>query len=264
MAADPIYHYTNITKGGTPIVNNIIRKDAIYLYSSYYRKYAEKDYLWIKNCSKDIVENICIENNWSYDKEDLTIQPYFISFCIDADCTYMWENYADNGRGVKIIFDKHILSNCNHHINIKDEQKSYAIESSLPCIYINSSEDLKSVLLENIEIPELQCWSYFDRLKFLVSAVKQSRSYKEEQEYRHIHLHPIISVAKYNEGNFYFQNDNGPTESNNMSIDLRFPKEMLLGIELGCNTTSQDLTNIREHIKSVGYDPTKLKIYRHK
>lgn len=253
-----LFHYTKLQN-----VKGIIRNDAIHMYSFYFRKYAKDDYLWIKNYSKDIVEEICKENNWAYDADDLTIQPYFISFCEDCDSKYMWENYAENGHGVKFIFDKRFIKECVHVIPDIRGRNTEAIETTLPCIYIEDKDKLKEAILVNIERPELQKWNYLDRLRFLVSAIKQTKPYEEEKEYRHIHLYPIVFTANYNDGNFYIQDDNGPTDYKDMWVDMLFPKEMLLGIEMGPSTTKEDLTEVREHIKSVGLDPLKTKVFHY-
>ena len=258
MAKEMLYHYTKLQN-----VKGIIRNDAMHMYSFYFRKYAKDDYLWIKNYSKDIVEEICKENNWAYDADDLTIQPYFISFCEDCDSKYMWENYAENDHGVKFIFDKRFIKECVHVIPDIRGRNTKAIETTLPCIYIEDKDKLKEAILGNIERPELQEWDYFDRLRFLVSVIKQTKPYEEEKEYRHIHLYPIVFTANYNDGNFYIQDDNGPTDYKDMWVDMLFPKEMLLGIEMGPSTTKEDLTEVREHMKSVGLDPLKTKVFHY-
>lgn len=260
---EKIYHYTKIRDKVVNILESIIQKGAIHLHSSFFRKYEKDDYLWIKNYSKDIVRDICEENHWEYDEGALTEYPYIISFCMDSDSEYMWKNYADKGHGMKLIFDKDLLNNVGH--GNPDGHGNYysAIETTLPCIYINKKEELKLKLLDNMNLPELGTMSEFEKMKFLVSAIKFSKPYKEEQEYRHIHLHDIFGHYYYNDGNPYYEEDVGPVNKDDMWLDLLFPREMLLGIELGENTTEEDLQYVRQHIINVGYDPCKVSVKRY-
>lgn len=247
---DKVYHYTKIQN-----VDSIIKNDAIRLLSTFFRKYDKGDYLWIKNCSKDVIKEICIENKWTYDEEELTLKPYFISFCQDKNSSYMWKHYADEGKGVKLVFNKELLKACDHLNPNGNGGHHLATEATLPCIYIEDKSSLKQQLLDNINIEDLQPWDYFDRLRFLASAIKQARLYKEEREYRHIHLYPIAFAAEYNEGNFYFMDDEGLVEGNDMRITVLFPKEMLVGIELGSNTTQKEFCQMRNYMMSIGYSP---------
>lgn len=248
VVMDKVYHYTKIQN-----VDSIIKNDAIHLRSTFFRKYDKEDYLWIKNYSKDVIKEICIENNWIYDDEELTLKPYFISFCQDENSPYMWKRYADEGKGVKLVFNKELLK-ARDLLNLSGNGGHHrAIEATLPCIYIEDKSSLKQQLLDNINIEDLQPWDYFDRLRFLASAIKWARLYKEEQEYRHIHLYPIAFTEEYNEGNFYFIDDEGPVDENDMRITILFPKEMLVGIELGSNTTQKEFCRMRNYITSIGY-----------
>ena len=113
---EKIYHYTKIHNNGISILESIVRKDALHMHSAFYRKYAKEDYQWIRKHSQSVVKNLCEKNNWDYDEEDLMLNPYFISFCIDPDSEYMWEHYADNGLGMKLIFDKELLRRIEHEI----------------------------------------------------------------------------------------------------------------------------------------------------
>ena len=257
---EKVYHYTKIKSANINILESIIREDAIHLRAAFFRKYLKEDYLWIKNYSKEVVKEICEERKWQYDEDDLTIKPYLICFCLDSNSSYMWDNYADNGKGMKLIFDKRLLLKCRHVI--PDGHGNYydALEIALPCIYIDDTSKLKQQLLDNINQPNLEMWDYFNRLKFLVASMKQSKPYKEEQEFRYIHLYSKVGRYLYNEGNPYYQDDEGPIKTNEMWVDLLFPKEMLLGIELGYNATNDDLQYVRKHIKNLGYDPRIVKV----
>ncbi len=262
---DKVYHYTKIKSGDVNILENIIQKDNIHLHSTFFRKYFKEDYLWIKNFSKEIVKEICEEKGWQYDEDDLTIKPYLISFCIDADSSYMWTNYADNGKGMKLIFDKSFILNCGHSNPDKHGGYYPAIETALPCIYIENKDKLKSKLLENINNPILEPFVFIDRLKFLVASIKKTKPYEEEQEFRHIHIHSIsFRTYSNNDDNFYYQDDEGPTDKDDMWIDILFPKEMLLGIELGSSATNEDMQYVHNHIKTVGYDPRFIKVTKRK
>jgi hypothetical protein len=261
---EKLYHYTIIKNANVSILESIIRDDAIHLHAAFFRKYFKEDYQWIKNYSKEVVKEICEGKKWQYDEDDLTIKPYLISFCLDSNSSYMWTNYADYGKGMKLIFDKKFLLNCSH--GIPDGHGNYydALETALPCIYIDDKRNLKQQLLDNINHPNLKPWDYFDRLKFLVASIKQSKPYKEEQEFRFIHLDSKVGTFFYNEGNPYYQDDEGPIIADEMWVDILFPKEMLLGIELGNNATNDDLQYVRKHIKSIGYDPRIVKVTSHK
>lgn len=263
---EEIYHYTKIRQGQTSIVESIIQKDALHFHSSFYRKYAKQDYQRIRNNSSDIVKNICEKNKWEYDPGDLVLNPYIISFCMDKDSNYMWEHYADNGCGMKLILDKNMLKSIEHgnpdgHSNYLD-----AIETSLTCLYVDIDKEdcLEDILLANMNQPELKTWGEFDKLKFLIVSIKDSKPYNEEKEYRHIHLHHIVSIAKYNNEDPYIENDNGPIDVNEMYIDILFPHEMLLGIEVGPHAKEEDLEYVRQHIIRMGFDPRKVHIKRNK
>lgn len=262
---EKIYHYTQIRNNkGVSILESIVCKDALHMHSAFFRKYAKEDYQWIRKYSQSIVKSLCEKNNWDYDEEDLMLNPYFISFCIDPDSEYMWEHYADNGLGMKLIFDKELLRRIEHGIPDGRGNFSSAIETQLPCLYIDDKDDIEQVLITNMSRPELDGWDEFNKLKFLVSSIKQTKPYKEEQEYRHIHLHNIVGHFYYNEDNSYYVDDNGPTDRDDMWIDMLFPPEMLLGIELGPNTTESDLQYVRQHIINMGYDPQKVKVKPYK
>lgn len=247
---EKVYHYTKIGN-----VEGIIRYDAIHLHSTFFRKYAKEDYLWIKNYSKDIVKEICEENSWAYADEELTLKPYFISFCLEENSSYMWKNYAGEGKGIKLVFNKELLK-AGEHFN-PDGYGGYfpAIEATLPCIYINGKSSLKQQLMDNINIEDLQSWEYFDRLRFLVSAVKKTKPYAEEQEYRHVLLDSVEATANYNNENYYLQDNEGPINKDEMWIDILFPKEILVGVELGPNTTQEDFRYVRGYVRSIGYEP---------
>lgn len=262
---EKLYHYTKIRNNeGISILESIVRKDALHMHSAFYRKYAKEDYQWIRKYSQDIVKCLCEKNKWDYDEEDLMLNPYFISFCMDPDSDYMWEHYADNGSGMKLIFDKELMRHVEHGNPDGHGNYSYAIETLLPCLYIHEKDNLEQVLIKNMSQPELEGWSEFDKLKFLVSSIKQTKPYKEEQEYRHIHLHNIVGHYYYNDDNFYYEDDNGPTNKDDMWIDMLFPSEMLLGIELGPNTTKDDLLYVRQHIINMGYDPLSVNVKPYK
>ena len=260
---EKVYHYTKIRNGNINILESIVRNDALHFHSSFFRKYAKQDYQWIRKYSKGIVEDICKENNWVYDSDNLFLNPYFISFCIDKDSNYMWEHYADEGRGMKFILNKEVLKRIEH--GDPDGHGNYltSIETVLPCLYINQKDDLKKILLEKMHQPELDGWDEFDKLKFLVSSIKQAKPYEEEQEFRHIHLHNIVGHYYYNNGDPYYVDDNGPTDKNEF-IDILFPHDMLLGIELGPKTTNNDLDYVRQHIINMGYDPRKVNVKPYK
>ena len=69
-----------------------------------------------------------------------------------------------------------------------------------------------------------------------------------------MHLDLVESTATYNNGNFYFQNNEGPIEKKDMGIEILFPKEILVGIELGPNTVQEELCRVQNYVKSMGYD----------
>lgn len=60
---EKVYHYTKIRNGNINILKSIVRKDALHFHSSFFRKYAQQDYQWIRKYSKDIVKRICEEKN---------------------------------------------------------------------------------------------------------------------------------------------------------------------------------------------------------
>lgn len=260
---EKVYHYTKIRNGNIKILESIVRNDALHFHSSFFRKYAKQDYQWIRKYSQDIVKSICEENEWVYDPDNLVLNPYFISFCIDKDSNYMWEHYADEGRGMKLILNKELLKCVAHFDPDGYGNYSTSIETVLPCLYINQKDDLKKILLENMHQTELDGWDEFDKLKFLVSSIKQAKPYEEEQEYRHIHLHHIVGRYYYNNGDPYYVDDNGPTDKNEF-IDMQFPRDILLGIELGPKTTNNDLDYVRQHIINMGYDPRKVNVKPYK
>ena len=49
-----------------------------------------------------------------------------------------------------------------------------------------------------------------------------------------------------------------------MYIDILFPHEMLLGIEVGPHAKEEDLEYVRQHIIRMGFDPRKVHIKRNK
>lgn len=77
---EKVYHYTKIRNGNINILESIVRKDALHFHSSFFRKYAQQDYQWIRKYSKDIVRSICEEKEWVYDPDNLDFKSLFYQF----------------------------------------------------------------------------------------------------------------------------------------------------------------------------------------
>lgn len=252
-----LYHYTKIN-----ILENIIRTGDINFRATYFKKYSKDDYLWVKNNAKPIIEQICSEKGWKYDPQLLDVKPYIISFCKNPNSTYMWEHYGDNNKGMKLIIDGSLLSNVRHY-KIEGGNKQDDMECILPCIYIDSKNDVKQQIITLSQSKILDGWEQDDKLKLAVVALKKKNPFCNEEEFRYIHLYSTIMHADFYDGNFYIKDDPGPN-SDEYNISLLFPKDLLLGIEVGKDVSQEQFDTVRKYLINCGYDPLKIHVTKAK
>lgn len=248
---EELYHYTKYD-----VLDKIVKKENIALRATYYQRFGVDDYECFRNDSVNIIRKICEENNWNYDPDMLTIKPFITSFCLNADSKYMWEHYADDYKGVKLIFDKEMMLEIQHRYGVDERGEKHNInnlECMSPCTYIGN-DDVKSTLLKCYDKSSIdkEQWSHFECLALLLATLKMAEPFKAEEEYRHICLYPVAFTMQYSKEENAPIIDDDPTPDFEY-LHLYYPKECLLGVELGCNSTAENMSNAIYCLKSKGY-----------
>lgn len=246
-----VYHYTKYD-----VLKNIAKADCVDLIATYYKKYRDDDYEWLRNDASAVVSKICQDNGWDYDAEMLALKPFITCFCTNPNSRYMWEHYGDKDAGVKLILDKELMSRVAHCYG-QDEngqkQNIGGLECMLPCTYIERASDAEATLIKCMQENHFDNgkWSCYEKLALLLASLKMANPYKNEEEYRYMCLYPVAFTMSYAEGDAPTLNDDVIPSSN--YLHLFNPKELLLGVELGRNTTKEDLDKAVNHLVENGY-----------
>lgn len=251
MNMEELYHYTKYD-----VLDKIVKKDNIDLRATYYQRFGVDDYECFRNDSVNIIKKICEENNWNYDPDMLTIKPFITSFCTNSKSAYMWGHYADEYKGIKLIFDKETLLNVKHNYGVDEKGEKHYInklECTSPCTYIDDN-DVKAYLLQCYKKSSIdkEMWSPFERLTLLLTTLKKAEPFKAEDEYRHICLYPVIFTMSYSEEKQTPIIDDDPAPEFEY-LHLYYPQKLLLGIELGCKTTEENMSNAISCLENNGY-----------
>lgn len=249
-----IYHYTNYENA-----KSILKSQKLYLGSSmsmddkvdrfYANLYATVHLLTSKyKHYQDIRKNLTTDEILKINEESLNLPIYSASFCKMSDNEYLWENYADNKKGVALGFNEELLQKnieetLRHHYKDIDGDKIYCPEPPkvLPLrtvIYSSSdakkfmnkvADDLYNWLFVNLDTGKTIDYKFWWKLILcLAGGVIKSEKYKEEKEMRLIFLdiydekymsdYPIIMIQKY-------EYEEGMTQLGLMTLLTNEPKE---------------------------------------
>ena len=98
-----IFHYTSIAS-----LDGIIREDSICLRATHYQHLNDKiEVAWCQESLRELcgeLKELCDEDFQLYH-----ITPYIISFCNTNDDFNMWRLYGNDGKGIMLCFDYHLL-----------------------------------------------------------------------------------------------------------------------------------------------------------
>lgn len=228
-----IYHYTTFQSA-----QNILESQKLYLGSSismddkvdrfYANLYATVYLLTSKHKHyQGILENLTTDEILKINEESLRIPFYSASFCKRQDNQYLWENYADNKKGVVLGFDEELLQKnieetLRHHYKDIDGDKTYCPEPPkvLPLRTVTYSgidaegfmdkvaDDLYNWLFANLDTGKTVDYKFWWKLILcLAGGMIKGTDYKKEEEMRLIFQNiydekymsdsPIIMIQKY-------------------------------------------------------------------
>lgn len=236
-----LYHYTKLSN-----LKKIIMSNVIDIIATYYQKHAADDYAWIKENAEPIIKEICETNNWHYDIEHLSYNPYIISFCKSPTSKYMWNHFGDNGEGVVLVLNQERL---------RQEADSFDNYACLvPCEYLCTESDRKHVkeMILRISNNELlnNC-SNDDKLIFAVMGVMQNKFYNE-MEVRYVQIEERVFTASCDNGKVKI--DDYIVSKDNWERHVLFSKDILEGVIFGKYVDNDDIVFYKDYLVECGYD----------
>lgn len=251
-----LYHYTKFCN-----LQKIVSQDKLNWKATFYKKFKGVDYEWIRSEAKNIIAEICIENNWWFDPDFKLYEPYIISFCRNANSEDMWEEFGCGGSGIVLVIDETILVQEASLIS-KDSNQPHNIPARIiPCEYINkqwTKELLKEKILKIANSYTLKECTNDDRLSFAAMGIMQ-KALKDEQEIRYVNLVAKVSSFYWNDGEvikvpYIVQEDD-------YSKIISFPHYLLKGVILGKKTSNKQGEEARKYLVGCGYSPNILTNY---
>lgn len=238
-----IYHHTKFEN-----LEKIIGQDCLSFRGSYYEEFSTTDYKWTKRVVAPIIEKICTLRKVEYDK-DSSFKPIIISFGIDSESNYMWENYAQQYNGIQLILDYKEI----HQFAFTK------LDYFGKCSYMHKRGRMKKF----IEYKKYNTESIND-IQFnleAVSALIKPIRFKKENEIRYIHSYSKIFEVNYEDyvriGDSAFI-DSVPCDNEKERFIL-FPKETLLGVRIGYNS-SEKLNDVKSYLETSNYDLSKVNL----
>lgn len=237
-----LYHYTSISN-----IEKIVRPDKVDLIATYYQKFAEKDYAWIRTEGKILVKELCEEFGYEYDPYYLAHRPYIISFCTSPYSDYMWSVFGYNSEGATLVLNEQTL--CEEASLIENYARI------IPCEYINPLSDKqkkKETIMKIASSDYLYDCPNDDRLMFAVMGVMQNKFY-EEQEIRYVQIEKLLSTVQYKDGMVQVEKYNVPSDK--WAKHVHFPKNILERIILGRNVDQYDYDYFKNYLIDCGYNP---------
>ena len=237
-----LFHYTKLSN-----LKEIIKEDSIDFIATFYEKFNQDDYAWIKNNSESIVREICEQNGWRYDPDILSNRPYIISFCKSGSSEYMWNNYGDNGEGIVLEFNQEKL------YQEAISTKNYAC--LIPCEYVNphhsDKESIKQTILKIAQNDLLQENTDADRMIFAVMGIMQNK-FHEEMEVRYVQIEEKLATAKCENGIAIIEDYEVPKDK--WLRHLIFPKDILEKVVFGRDVCDEDVKTFKDYLCSIGYE----------
>lgn len=237
-----LYHYTSISN-----IEKIVRPNIVDLIATYYQKFAEEDYAWIRTEGKILVKELCEEFGYEYDPDYLAHRPYITSFCTSPYSDYMWSVFGDNGEGATLVINEQIL--CEEASLVENYARI------IPCEYIDPKSEKqkkKDIIMKIASNDYLYDCPNDDRLMFAVMGVMQNKFY-EEQEIRYVQIEKLLSTVHYKDGVVQVEKYNVPEEK--WIKHLFYPKELIEGIILGKNVDQEDYNYFKKYMIECGYSP---------
>lgn len=241
-----LYHYTKLS-----ILKDIVKKDYIDLRATYFKHFGDDDYSWIKEQAKLATKGLCFKNGEWFDIDNLGSNPYILSFCKDKDSKLMWKKYGDDNKGIKLSIDESMLNNHLYDYGVDSNGKKIHLNGmfeTVPCVYIDGSQDLEGCLEEAMQKYKFDTWNYDDRLRLLSASLKRKNEFEKENEIRHICLYSIVAIVH---PDCTINNDPQPEDE---YLHLYYPKSILKGIEVGTKVSKTEFDEIRGFVKKLGYD----------
>lgn len=237
-----LYHYTSISN-----IEKIVRPNIVDLIATYYQKFAEEDYAWIRTEGKILVKELCEEFGYEYDPDYLAHRPYITSFCTSPYSDYMWSVFGENGEGATLVINEQIL--CEEASLVENYARI------IPCEYIDPKSEKqkkKDIIMKIASNDYLYDCPNDDRLMFAVMGVMQNKFY-EEQEIRYVQIEKLLSTVHYKDGMVQVEKYNVPEEK--WIKHLFYPKELIEGIILGKNVDQKDYNYFKNYMIECGYGP---------
>jgi len=240
-----LYHYTKLTN-----IEKIVKPDKVDLMMTYYSKYKESDYLWIRERGKRLVKELCEEYKYEFDPDYLAHAPYIISFCKSSDSDYMWNTFGDGGEGVVLIISEERLS-----------QETSLIDNCsmiVPCMYVSPKSDddiIKKTIKKISSSTYLNNCPDDDRLMFSIMGVLQNK-YSDELEIRYVQIEKTVFMFNCIGNSLQIKDYEVPKEKWNKIVS--FPNNIIEGIILGRNTDQDDLEYCRNYMAGCGYNPNSV------
>ena len=237
-----LYHYTSISN-----IEKIVRPNKVDLIATYYQKFAEEDYAWIRTEGKILVKELCEELGYEYDPDYLAHRPYITSFCTCPNSEYMWSVFGDNGEGAVLVINEQIL-----------HEEASLVENYariVPCEYIDPQSDKqkkKDIIMKIASNDYLYDCPNDDRLMFAVMGVMQNKFY-EEQEVRYVQIEKLLSTVYYKDGMAQVEKYNVPSDK--WVKHVYFPKDILKGIIFGKKVDQYDYDYFKNYMLECGYNP---------
>ena len=240
-----LYHYTK-----SETLKKITLKDDIVIKSTRYDRHGNGEYVWIKEKTDVAIKEICEEKGEAYDENPLKFIPYTISFCRNGYLKSMWKDYADNYQGIQLVFNFEKI----RELSLPDNNPMVF----MPCHYMNSEDDLKSILIdirEKYYLPE--SYNLQSDLTECSACLKQMK-FKNEDEFRLLYPNHDMMSASYNGGDVLFkeyEDIRGLSEcGNELTYMQHFPKDILEGIVVGHLMSDAEMEELKQHLLSNGYE----------
>ena len=106
-----VYHYTALTN-----LKDILTIDGVKLWATRYGFFNDKqEFVWAQNKILPELEKIAQHNTETFDPEHF-VHPYIVSFTKSEDDLNMWRLYANDGKGVSLLFDQDEMQVCAENL----------------------------------------------------------------------------------------------------------------------------------------------------
>lgn len=241
-----LYHHTRYE-----VLEQIIKEDGVSLRGSYFEKFNNEDYEWTKDKCSPIIKKICEDKGYEY-SDDSPYQPIIISFCKESNSGYMWENYADNYKGIQIILDyEKVASSAYDKLDYLDE-----------CVYIEGEQEIEDYLRNHLRNLRQICVNDYQYNLEALSGFIKKPNFAVESEIRYIHAWPyMFKVHPDRQGGCVIEETK--PDKDDKECYVLFPKKALLGLSLGCES-EHTLEEVRSLLHDRGYniDEIELKLQK--